>query len=560
MNARIPRRAVLGLGPAALASCARRKQYFGKSTPPRSQTLIYDLGTEPGSLDPATSLGGSEAYVLPAMVEPLLSRHPESMEPAAGLATHYQVDAGRTEITFFLRGHRSPAGSKLFGAPDKSEAPLWSDGRPVTADDVVCGWRRIVDPVHGNNNAASLYPLANAKEINQGKAKPETLGVAANGPYTLRVTLKAPAAHFFKYATSESLAPVPRHAVEKHGSTWTRPGLMTSCGPFLLHEWTPSERIVLRRNPRYHAAGRVHLDEIRFLPIVDGATGMNLYKSGDVYTMHGRAVPPLWIPALRNRRDFCTAPAYRSLFYAFNTTKPPFDNVLVRYAFQMATNTQAVVRFLEGGQTAARTVVPLLVGYPGIRSVSAEAGGRVWDVLSYDPPAARELLRMAKAEGLSVDLTFPNRTRSAEIAQILQAQWRANLGARVNLTMVEQNVWGQMATLVSYRGIIESGLGLDCADPQGIFDVFTGRMDGSGWIDPGLDLLLDAANAEFDATVRMRKLAACEERLMRAMPVLPLFFDSYCYLEKPFVGGMTRNVLGMPQFKTAWIDTKWRAS
>jgi hypothetical protein len=56
----------------------------------------------------------------------------------------------------------------------------------------------------------------------------------------------------------------------------------------------------------------------------------------------------------------------------------------------------------------------------------------------------------------------------------------------------------------------------------------------------------------------MRKLAACEERLMRAMPVLPLFFDSYCYLEKPYVGGMTKNVLGVPRFKTAWIDTNWR--
>ena len=556
MNVRIPRRAVLGLGPVTLASCGRREPYFGKSTPPRSQTMIYELGGEPGTLDPATNLGGTEWDVFPALFEPLLSHHSESMEPAAGLATHYEMDAGGTEITFFLRGHRSPAGSKLFGAPAKSEAPLWSDGRPVTADDVVWNWRRTLDPVNGGS--AALYPLANAREISEGKAKPETLGAVADGPYTLRVTLKAPAAHFFKLATSVLLAPVPRHAVEKHGNSWTRPGLMPSCGPFLLHEWKPYERIVLRKNPRYHAASRVHLDEIRFLPIVDGATGMNLYKAGDVYTMHGRAVPPLWIPALRGRKDFYTIPAYRSLYYVFNTTKPPFDNVLVRYAFQMATDTQAVARFLEGGQTPARTVVPLFGGYPGIRSLLVEAGGRVWDVLSHDPPAARELLRMAKAEGLSVDLTFPGRTRSKEIAEILQAQWRANLGVRVHLTMVERNVWDQMAASVSYRGIIESGGGAVYADPNGIFDLFTNRNDGSGWVDAGFDQLLEAANSEPDTTVRMRKLAACEERLLRAMPVLPLFFDSYCYLEKPFVGGMTRNVHGVPEFKTAWIDTNWR--
>ena len=40
--------------------------------------------------------------------------------------------------------------------------------------------------------------------------------------------------------------------------------------------------------------------------------------------------------------------------------------------------------------------------------------------------------------------------------------------------------------------------------------------------------------------------------------VSPLFFDSYFYLEKPYVRGMTKNVLGLQEFKTAWIDTKWR--
>jgi ABC-type oligopeptide transport system substrate-binding subunit len=421
----------------------------------------------------------------------------------------------------------------------------------------VWNWQRIVDPGNGNACAVYLYPLANAKEINEGKAKPETLGAVADGSFTLRITLKAPAVHFLKLATLEGLAPAPRHAVEKHGRFWASPGLMPSCGPFLLHEWKPYERIVLRRNPRYHAASQVHLDEIRFLPIVDGATGVNLYKAGDVYTMHGRVVPPLWIPALRGRKDFYTTPAYRSLFYAFNTTKPPFDNVLVRYAFQMATDTQAVARFLEGGQTPARTVIPLFGGYPGVRSLLVEAGGRVWDVLSHDPSAARELLRMAKAESLSVTITFPNRTRSMEIAEILQDQWRTNLGVRVNLMMVETNVWLQMSP-DSYQGILESGTGADYADPNGIFDQFTGHLDGSGWVNAGFDQLVEAANSELDTTARMRKLVACEERLLRAMPVLPLFFDSYCCLEKPFVRGMTKNVLGLAQFKTAWIDTNWR--
>ena len=92
---------------------------------------------------------------------------------------------------------------------------------------------------------------------------------------------------------------------------------MPSCGPFLLHQWKPYDRIVLRKNTRYYDAGRVLLDEIVFLPVTDGATSVNLYKTGNADAMYGRAVPPLWIPALRVRKDFHSITAYRSLFYAF---------------------------------------------------------------------------------------------------------------------------------------------------------------------------------------------------------------------------------------------------
>ena len=90
-------------------------------------------------------------------------------------------------------------------------------------------------------------------------------------------------------------------------------------------------------------------------------------------------------------------------------------------------------------------------------------------------------------------------------------------------------------------------MGADYADPNSFFDLFIGRNDGSGWSDPEFSRLVDAANAEADTAARMRKLAACEERLLRAMPVLPLFFDSYSYLRKPYVRGMTPNALDPPQ-------------
>lgn len=495
--------------------------------------------------------------MIPALFQPLLSTHPDTLEPGAGLATHYEIGTSATEIVFFLRGHPSPRGIRLPGAPEKTGAALWSDGQPVTADDFVFAWRRLVDPATaGNSNY--LYPIVNGKQISEGKSAPETLAVCADGQFALHVTLRTSVAYFLKLAATNPTAPVPSHAVQRHASS----GLdgMPSCGPWLLDEWRPYDRIVLRKNPRYYDAHRVHLDHIVFLPITNGSTGLNLYKAGTISAMHGRAIPPLWIPALRGREDFHSTLAYRSLFYSFNATRPPFNNVLLRYAFNMATDRKAIAHFLGGGQMPACTVVPPLPGYETITTLPVEVGGRVFDVLAYDPEAARELLSIAGSKHPVVDLTFPDRMRSQEMAQILQRQWRGNLGARVNLLMLETNVWIQNSLSVTYHGIIESGAGLDYADPNSMFDFFTSHADGSGWINHEFDELVDAANAEHEPAIRMRKLATCEQLLLRAMPALPVFFDVYSYLRKPYIRGFTLNRFGQPHFRTAWIDTDWRPS
>jgi ABC-type oligopeptide transport system substrate-binding subunit len=557
MTSPITRRQALA-APLALTACGRHEPYFGKSTPPQHQSLVYEIGGEPSSFDPALAVGSSEAYVMPGLLEGLLSEDPRTLEPTAGLATHYEVDAVLTEFTFFLRGHRSPRGTQLPGAATPCDAALWSDGRPVTAHDFVYGWRRLVDPASGANWAGSLYPVANGKDISEGKAHPETLGVRADDDFTFRISLRTPTAHFLRVAALYATCAVPRHAIQQNGSAWTDPGRMPSCGAFVLRQWKPYDRIVLQKNTRYYDAARVRLEAVTFLPITDGATGVNLYRSGSAFAMHGRAVPPLWIPALRGRKDFHSTPACRSLFYAFNTTRPPFDNALVRYAFHMATNKDEIARFLAGGQAAARTVVPPFAGYQGVAKLEVPAGGRSWDVLSYYPEGARALMKIARADRPVFDLTYPNRTRSKEIAQILQRQWRANLGAEVNLVMVDWNVWIQTSLSLNYGGVIESGTGADYADPNTFFEFFTGRSDGSGWSDPEFNRRVDYANAELQPEVRMQSLAACEECLLRAMPVLPLFFDAYSSLQKPYVRGLPLTALDRPQFKYAWIDTKWR--
>ena len=67
-------------------------------------------------------------------------------------------------------------------------------------------------------------------------------------------------------------------------------------------------------------------------------------------------------------------------------------------------------------------------------------------------------------------------------------------------------------------------------------------------------------NEEANAAVRMRKLANSEMQLLRSMPLLPLYFDKWTYLQKPFVQGLHLDPLDGITFHEAWIDTNWRPS
>ena len=147
------------------------------------------------------------------------------------------------------------------------------------------------------------------------------------------------------------------------------------------------------------------------------------------------------------------------------------------------------------------------------------------------------------------------------MAEILQKQWSASLGVQVNLAMMDWNVWVQTLQSGAYRGMTEVGFGANYTDPADFFAAgFNGRDDGSGWSDPEFLRLVDQANAESDTALRMRMLAASEAHLLRSMPLLPMFFDAQSYLQKPYVTGMTPNVLDTPEFKGVWIDTNWRSS
>src|SRR5262245_59383145 len=155
-------------------------------------------GPEPKSLDPALIDGIWEAQISGDMLLGLTTEDAQS-RPIPGAAESWEASEDGLTWTFHLRDH------------------TWSDGVPVTADDFVFAWRRVVDPRTAAPYAYYLYPIKNARDVSAGKQPATALGVAAPDPKTLVVTLTNPIPFMAEFVTHQAMYPNPRHVVEVKG-------------------------------------------------------------------------------------------------------------------------------------------------------------------------------------------------------------------------------------------------------------------------------------------------------------------------------------------------------
>ena len=149
----------------------------------KEQILYFGNGTEPKDLDPHTVTGVPESHILMALLEGLVMRHPEGLDPLPAVAESWTISEDGKTYVFKLR-----------------EDAVWSNGDPVTASDFVWSWERMLTPSLGSKYPDMLYDVVNAEEFNQGLITDFTkVGVKALSSQKLLVKLKNPAHIFLGY-------------------------------------------------------------------------------------------------------------------------------------------------------------------------------------------------------------------------------------------------------------------------------------------------------------------------------------------------------------------------
>jgi len=236
-------------------------------TPAAAQTeLVRGNVMDPASLDPHRLNTVYEANIAQDLFEGLVAPGAGG-GPVPGVAESWDVSADGLTWTFSLR-----------------PGLVWSDGKPLTANDVVASFRRFMDPATASQFPYLLYGIANAQQVDAGAAPVDSLGVAAPDEQIVVISLVNPLPNLPELLSNAFASVVPLHVISEHGNGWTAPEVIVSNGAYVLAEWRPQDRVVIERNASFHAVTRVAVDRIVYLPTEDQTSALAMFRAGELDT------------------------------------------------------------------------------------------------------------------------------------------------------------------------------------------------------------------------------------------------------------------------------------
>ena len=491
---------------------------------------------EPADLDPAIATLPDEIAILRTLSEGPLVPGPNGAAPLPGAAERFEVSPDQLTYTFHLRADAR-----------------WSNGEPVTAQDFVESYRRVLTPATAAPKASVFFAVTNARAFLHGEiADFSAVGIRAADARTLVVTLAQPTPRFPYYVASGPWIPVNPRTVAQHGRAWTKPGNFVGNGPFALAEWRPHQHLIVRRNPAWRGAAQVRLGEIRFVHLDNGDAEERAYRAGQIEATMSVPSSKLETYARERAAELHRVPMIETRFLSLNCTRPPLDDARVRRALALAIDRQRIVDFvLKGGQPVATRYVPA-----ALRDAS-EGKPQAWEQ-RFAPEEARRLLAEA---GFPGGQKFPvlelTSWTNAPVLEAVQAMWKKELGIDVRISLRDGKV--HFAALMA--GTYDLGFMTSIPDVADAENMLTDFISGAAenlphWSDARFDALLEEARTQAAPATRAATLAAAEARLVESAAVVPLYFNTKIWLMSPRVQGWQEDGLWTRRFEGITLNEK----
>ncbi len=430
-------------------------------------------------------------------------------------------------------GNLVPAGALGYTVSDDklvytfklNPASKWSDGTPVTAQDYVFGWQRLVDPALASEYAyyMELAQVKNAAKVTSGELPPDQLGVRAVDDLTLEVTLDNPIPYFPKMVVNTSMFPAPRQAIEKFGADWTKIENIVTNGPYRLTQVVDGEKYVVEKDPNYWNAKDVVMSPVTYLVVNDDDAGLQRYLAGEIdrVPIPSGKYPDLAAQYPAEAHSYPSACTYTYIInLADGKGNEALKDVRVRKALSLAVDRNVITdKLLKSGQQPAYSWTPPTIN--GYTMPTIDYASMTQDARNEE---AKKLLAEAgygPDKPLAVTLNYNTSEGHKQIAVAIQQMWKQTLG--VELT--PNNYEWKVHTDKMIAGDFEMARYAWCADyneASTFLDLWTSystNNDGK-YNNPDYDKLMKDAKTMADPSANY---TAAEQLLATDMPIIPIY-------------------------------------
>ena len=507
--------------------------------------FTVQYGSNPETLDPALNSAIDASNTIITIFEPLLLIN-ENNEVIGGQAESWEASEDGLTWTFTMR-----------------DGLKWSDGTDLTAKDFEYSFKRMANPDTAAPYAETCLGMIDGFDAAQA-GDPDALNVkASDDGKTLTIVLSYPCSYFDKMAAFAAMSPVQQATVEANGDSWcTSADTFVSNGPYMITDWTPSERIVLTKNPNYVGgwdSSKIVSDTITLLLLEDSSASFAAYNSGEAVLI--KDVPTDEIPSLTKAEDggdFYVDTILGTYYVSLNLQRDAFKDAKVRKALSLAIDRDYVANtIMQGTYTTADSIVG-----PGIVDESGyfhDNGNAPYISADYEAnlAEAKKLLEEAgypNGEGYpTIEYSTNDAGYHVPLAEYLQQAW-GDLGITLTINKMEWSSFTPARRAGEYD-VARNGWVMDYNDPSNMLDLFctsNGNNDGK-YANPDFDAAIDASRVA-DSAEHFAQLHKAEDILMEDMGCLPIAYYNDYWLQSPTLKGTWHSPYGYWYLQYGYIE------
>jgi peptide/nickel transport system substrate-binding protein len=508
-----------------------------KETVVQKETVVKEMVvTTVPEEEAGPAVGGTLVWALPA--------EPDTLDPqktAAGVSDAVNVMIGASLVMLAPDGSYVPYLAESWEISDDGlvwefklkENILFHDGTPLTAEDFVWTFERAMNPDTASPVSATLLqPVASLEAVDD---------------YTLRITLAEPFFPFLNNLASQGyLMPLSQAAVEQWGEDYGRHPV--GVGPYRFKEWQTGNKIVLERNPdfdwapEYAHQGPRYVENVEFRIIPEYATIVAGLEAGEVDFAEVEPKDLEHLEATGQMEIYAELQQGLRPYVSINTAQPPFDDLRVRQAFNLAVDRDALIRVVELGNAVPQygPLSPSQTGYwEGVEYIGygydLEKAKGLMAEAGYTPGSDGILEK--DGEPLSLVLKTLAIESWVKNAQILQEQYKA-LGVDIQLEQADQGILIPDVLGGNYQMAV---FGITWPEADMLFMLFHSSMLGAlntdQVSDPDLDEILTKTRTTVDPAERQQWVNEAQRRIVEQAYAVPLYIPQNFFALNQRVNG-----------------------